>query len=81
MSRIVLIQDVNIPEVDAENKLHEDMMELVVPEQHLDEENPSHEEKHNLPGEIEMDDIQVTSGQHKIIMSSPNIILSFSTPA
>ena len=45
-----------IPEVDAENKLHKDMMELVVPKQHLDEENPSHQEEDNLPGIIEMDD-------------------------
>ena len=43
-----------IPEVDAENKLHKDMMELVVPEQHLDEENPSNQEEDNLPGKIEM---------------------------
>ena len=38
-----------IPEIDAENKLHKDMMELVVPEQHLDKENPSHKEEDNLP--------------------------------
>ena len=46
-------QEFMIPEVDAENKLHKDMMELVVPEQHLDEENPSNQEEDNLPGKIE----------------------------
>ena len=48
LRRIRYSQEFTIPEINAENKLHKDMMELVVPEQHLDKENPSHEEEDNL---------------------------------